>query len=155
MKVTNGNNIKVHYVGTLVDGTEFDSSRNRGQTLDFVVGANQLLDAFDSAVVGMTQGQVKTFTIPADQAYGFHDPDAVATVPREAFPNEFEFAVGQQVQGQSPDGRPVMAKILSFEEEGVTLDVNHPLAGEDLNFEIEVVEIEETENTTEETEDTE
>jgi peptidylprolyl isomerase len=153
MKITNGHNVKVHYKGTLMDGSEFDNSHNRGKTLDFIVGSNQLLDAFDTAVIGMTKGQTKTFTIPAGDAYGFHDPEQVATVPREAFPNEFEFAVGQQVQGQSSDGRPVVAKILAFEDETVTLDVNHPLAGEDLNFEIEVVDVENSDTTT--TEDTE
>ena len=144
MKVTNGNNVKVHYVGLLSDGTEFDNSHNRGSTLDFEVGSNQLLEGFNNALLGMAEGETKTITIKSEDAYGDRDPEAVAVVPREAFPEEYEFEVGQQVQGTAPDGSPVLAKITNFEEDNVTLDVNHPLAGEDLTFEVELVEIQET-----------
>jgi len=144
MKVTDGKNVRVHYKGTLSDGSEFDNSHNREQTLDFKVGAGQMLSGFNDAVLGMTEGQVKSFTIKAGDAYGDYNPEATATVPRASFPNDFEFAVGEQVYGASPDGAPVIAKIKSFAEEEVTLDVNHPLAGEDLTFEVELVEIQES-----------
>ena len=143
MKVTDGNNVRVHYKGTLKDGSEFDNSHNREQTLDFKVGAGQMLSGFNDAVLGMTEGQVKSFTIKAGDAYGDYNPEATATVPRSSFPNDFEFAVGEQVYGASSTGSPVIAKIKSFEEEEVILDVNHPLAGEDLTFEVELVEIQE------------
>lgn len=146
MKVTNGNNIKVHYKGTLDNGEEFDNSRSRGQTLNFTVGSTQLLKGFNDQVVGMTEGQTKSFTIKAPDAYGDYNPSAFTTAPRSAFPEDFEFSVGMQVQGTNPMGQPFIAKVTAFEDEEVTLDVNHPLAGQDLTFEVEVVEIEETEN---------
>ena len=143
MKVTNGKNIRVHYKGILNNGSEFDNSYTRGQTLDFEVGSSQLLAGFNNAVMGMTEGQVQSFTLKSDDAYGNYDPDATATAPRGAFPLDFDFTVGTQVEGTSPAGRPFLAKIKSFEDDEVILDVNHPLAGEDLTFEVELVEIQE------------
>mgnify|MGYP003112088158 FL=1 len=147
MKVTNGNNVKVHYKGTLNDGSEFDNSHVRGETLNFKVGSDQLLSGFSNALVGMTEGQVKSFTLTSAEAYGEYDPNAVATAPKTAFPEDFEFNVGSQVEGTAPNGRPFLAKIKAFDDNEVTLDVNHPLAGEDLTFEVELVEIETTETT--------
>ena len=143
MKVTNGKNIRVHYKGILNNGSEFDNSYTRGQTLDFEVGSSQLLAGFNNAVMGMTEGQVKSFTLKSDEAYGNYDPDATATAPATAFPPNFDFTVGAQVEGTSPTGRPFLAKIKSFEDDEGILDVNHPLAGEDLTFEVELVEIQE------------
>ena len=147
MKVTNGSMVKVHYKGTLSDGREFDNSHSRGQTLDFQVGSDTLIKGFNDAVIGMTEGQTKTFTILAADAYGDHNPDARTTAPKTAFPPNFDFTVGAEVMGAAPDGRPFTAKILSFEADTVTLDVNHPLAGKDLTFEVEMVEVESTETT--------
>ena len=144
MKVTNGNNVKVHYKGTLSDGEEFDNSRSRGQTLNFTVGSPQLLKGFNDSLIGMTEGQTKSFTIKAEDAYGNYNPEALQTAPRAAFPDNFDFAVGMQVQGHGPEGQPFLAKIVEFKDDLVTLDVNHPLAGKDLTFEVELVEIEET-----------
>ncbi len=141
MKVTNGNTVKVHYKGTLKDGSEFDNSHNRGETLSFQVGNGQMLRGFESAVLGMTEGQKKTFTIDSTEAYGEYDPERVTVAPRSAFPPDMDFAPGTQVQGQAPNGMPFLAKIKSHTNEEVTLDVNHPLAGEDLTFEVELVEI--------------
>jgi FKBP-type peptidyl-prolyl cis-trans isomerase 2 len=140
MKVTNGHNVKVHYKGTLTDGTEFDNSRTRGQTLDFQVGASRLIRGFNEALLGMTEGQTKKVTIPPESAYGSRDPEALKTVPKEAFGEEFKFKVGGTIQGNGPAG-PFLAKIHALEEEQVILDMNHPLAGEELNFEIELVEV--------------
>ena len=144
MKATNGNNVRVHYKGILNNGIEFDNSYTRGQTLDFEVGSGNLLAGFSNAVVGMAEGQVKSFTLKSDDAYGNYDPAATTIAPKTAFPSDFDFTVGAQVEGTSPMGRPFLAKIKSLEENEVSLDVNHPLAGEDLTFEVELVEIQES-----------
>ncbi len=137
-----GTNVKVHYTGTLTDGTEFDSSHKREEPISFKVGESLVLEAFEKAVVGMTEGQTKSVTLSPDEAYGPHDPAATQKVPRQAFGTEFEFEVGGTVQGNGPAG-PFLAVIESVEEEHITLDMNHPLAGKELTFEIEMVEIEE------------
>ena len=137
----NGNTVSVHYRGTLEDGTEFDSSHSRGETLTFQVGSGQMIEGFDKGVVGMQIGDVKNITLEAEQAYGEHRPEGVQEVSKENFPPDFEFVIGGTVHGQGPDGQPVIAKILSEQDETATLDFNHPLAGKTLNFEIEMVEI--------------
>jgi len=142
--VTNGNTVSVHYRGTLEDGTEFDSSHNREETLTFQVGSGQMIEGFDTSVVGMKVGEIKNVTLDANKAYGEHNPEAIQEVSKEVFPSDFEFVVDATVQGQGPNGQPVVAKILSEQDETVTLDFNHPLAGHKLNFEIEMVEISET-----------
>ena len=145
MKVTNGQNVSVHYKGTLSDGTEFDNSRVRGSAMGFQVGSGQLLTGFNDAVVGMTVGDTKTIQIPAPEAYGAPRPEAIQQVPRSAFADNFEFIVGGTVQGNGPQGE-FLAKIQGVEEEFVILDLNHPLAGEDLTFEIELISIETTDS---------
>jgi peptidylprolyl isomerase len=140
-KVTSGNIISVHYRGTLADGTEFDSSHNRGETLNFTVGSGQMISGFDAGVVGMQVGDTKSIQISADQGYGERVEEAIQEVPKTAFPQDFEFIIDGTVQGAGPDGRPVMAKILKENSETITLDFNHPLAGQALNFEIELVDI--------------
>jgi len=140
-KVEKGNNIKVHYKGTLNNGEQFDSSYDRGETLPFEVGAGQMIPGFDAAVVGMETGDKKTVTIPSAEAYGERNNEAVQDVPKTAFPPEFEFRLNETVQGANEQGQPLIAKILEVTDESVKLDLNHPLAGEDLTFEIELVEI--------------
>ena len=139
-KVKNGNNVKVHYVGTFDDGTEFDNSRTRGQTLDFEVGSERLLPAFNEAVVGMQEGDTKSVSLEAERAYGTIDPNAFQEVPKQQFGDDFVFEVGGMIQGQTPTG-PFLARIHEIQEQNITLDFNHPLAGKDLNFEIELVSI--------------
>lgn len=146
MKVQNGANVSVHYRGTLSDGTEFDNSKIRGQTLNFQVGSGKMLPGFDRAVVGMTTGQTKNINLPPTEAYGPRIPDAIQAVPKTAFGEDFEFLVGEVVQGNGPQG-PFLAKIQEERDEDVLLDFNHPLAGEELNFEIELVSIEESAGT--------
>ncbi len=141
MKVTNGQNVSVHYVGTLSDGTEFDNSRTRGQTLDFQLGSGQLLTGFNDAIVGMSIGETKTITLTADEAYGQPQQEAIQDVPRQAFAEDFEFVVGGTVQGNGPAGQ-FIAVVQSVNDEVVTLDLNHPLAGKDLTFEVELVSAE-------------
>jgi peptidylprolyl isomerase len=135
-----GNNVKVHYVGTLTDGTEFDSSHKRGEALLVEVGSPGLLKAFDEAIVGMTEGEIKEITLSAEEGYGARNPEAFQTVPKEAFGSEFQFEEGQTVQGNGPYG-PFLATIKQLEETEVVLDMNHPLAGEALKFQIEMLEI--------------
>ena len=146
MKVKNGSQVQVHYRGTLSDGTEFDNSHNRGWPLSFQVGSGQMISGFDTACVGMAKGQVKTVTLAPTEAYGDRNPEALQPVPREAFGPDFNFEVGAAVQGNGPRG-PFLAKIHALEEKEVVLDLNHPLAGENLQFEIEVVSIDAEEET--------
>ena len=140
-KVTNGNKVSVHYRGTLDDGTQFDNSRERGEPLTFEVGAGQMIAGFDKGVVGMKIGETKNLQLSPDDAYGPHQQEAIQNVPKNAFPQDFEFVKDTTVQGAGPDGKPVIAKILSEQVETVTLDFNHPLAGKELNFEVELVSI--------------
>ena len=142
--VENGNSVKLHYKGTFPDGEIFDDSRVRGETMNVLVGNGQLIKGFESALIGMTEGQVKTVSLTSDEAYGPTIPEAVVTAPVDAFPPDFPFEVGMPVMANAPNGQSMMATIISFNETEVTLDHNHPLAGKDLNFEIELVEIEET-----------
>jgi len=147
MKVKTGSNVSVHYRGTLLkDGTEFDNSRTRGQTLDFQVGVTAMISGFTDALIGMTEGQTKTVTLTPSQAYGDRDPAALQPVPKGAFGENFtQLEVGETVQGQRPDGGSFLAKVHELNEDVAVLDLNHPLAGEDLNFEIELVSVQEPE----------
>ena len=142
MKVENGFNVKVHYKGTLSDGTEFDNSKVRGETLNFEVGAPGLIKGFNDAVIGMAKGETKTFSLAADDAYGQVIADAFQNVPKTQFGDDFVFEVGSAVMGQGPQG-PFRATIHEVHDENVILDFNHPLAGKDLTFQVEVVEVEE------------
>lgn len=144
--VKNGQKVSVHYVGTLDDGTEFDNSRTRGDTISFEVGSGQLIAGFDSALPGMTVGEVKKVSLAPAEAYGDINPQAVETVPKAVFPPDMPLQVGGMVQGRAPTGQPVVARINAIEEESVTLDMNHPLAGKNLNFEIELVSIHDSTN---------
>ena len=139
--INKGSNVKVHYKGTLDDGTEFDSSHKRNQTLDFKVGAGQMLEGFEKAVLGMTTGQTKSFRLTSAEAYGERIEEAIRTIPKTAFPENMDFIVGQRVGGTNELGQQIFAVIQSVNESDVTLDHNHPLAGKDINFEIEIVEV--------------
>ena len=139
--VQNGNNVVLHYKGTFPDGKVFDDSRLRGDGMEVLVGAGKLLKAFETALVGMTEGETKKLSLKSNEAYGEPRPDAIISAPRAAFPQDFEFNTGAMVQGRGPQGQAVLAKIVSFDEETVTLDHNHPLAGKDLNFEIQMIQI--------------
>ena len=138
--VENGNTVTVHYTGTLNDGTQFDSSRDR-EPLSFQVGNGQVIAGFDTAVVGMTEGESKTFTIPADQAYGLKNEDAIQEVSKDRFPQGYDAQVGSTVTGQNEIGQNFQARVIAEAEETVTLDFNHPLAGQDLTFDVELVSV--------------
>ena len=136
-----GNNVKIHYKGTLNDGTEFDNSRNRDATLDFELGSGDMIPGFEKEVIGMKTGQTKEFKIDCAEAYGEHNPEAIVAVPRALFPDDSDLLVGNMVHGKNESGQPLRARILSVGEEEVSLDHNHPLAGQDLNFQVELVEV--------------
>ena len=138
--VQNGNTVTVHYTGTLTDGTTFDSSRQR-DPLSFQVGDGQVIPGFDNAVVGMAVGESKTFTIPAADAYGEKKEEAIQEVSKNRFPEGYDASVGQMVTGQNEIGQNFQALIIAEGKDSVTLDFNHPLAGEDLTFEVELVEV--------------
>lgn len=142
-KVESGQTVELHYVGTLEDGTEFDSSRARQETMTVEVGSGVLLAGFDEALHGMKVGEIKNIQLSPEQAYGLVNPEAYRDVPHSVFSPEAELKVGFVVEGESEDGRPLMARIDKIEEEHITLDFNHPLAGKTLNFEIELVNIQE------------
>jgi FKBP-type peptidyl-prolyl cis-trans isomerase 2 len=142
MKVEKGNNVKVHYTGTFEDGQQFDSSRGRNETLNFTVGTGQMIAGFDNAVLGMEVGEVKDVTLSPSEAYGERSENAVMPVSRQNFPEDFVVEVGAMVQGSTAEGMPVQAMIVGEDEENIILDMNHPLAGKSLNFNIELVEIE-------------
>ena len=137
----NGSNVSVHYVGKLNDGTEFDSSRGRNTTLSFQVGGTQVIKGFSDAVLGMEVGEKRDVTIPPEDAYGMPITEAVRPFPRTIFPEGMELIVGTTIKGKNEHGMDVLAKIVEYTENEVTLDMNHPLAGETLNFEIELVSI--------------
>jgi peptidylprolyl isomerase len=136
-----GNLVAVHYTGTLNDGTEFDSSRDRGP-LEFVVGAGQMIAGFDEAVKGMKVGEVKTVTIPPDKAYGSHHQELVFEFPKANLPEDLEVEIGLPLPLQSPEGQQFWATVIEIREDIIVLDANHELAGKELTFEIEMDRIE-------------
>ena len=136
----NGDTVQVHYTGKLADGTVFDSSVERGP-LEFTLGAGQVIPGFEKAVLGMKVGDKKTVTIPVDEAYGPHRDEQVVELPREKLPSDLTPEVGQQLVMRQPDGREIAVVITEVSDETVTIDANHPLAGKDLTFELELVKI--------------
>ena len=135
-----GDTVKIHYTGTLDDGTKFDSSAGR-EPLEFAIGSGQVIPGFDNAVDGMTVGDNKTVTIPAGEAYGERHDQLVQEVPKSALPEDMEPEVGMQLQSQGPDGQAMNLLVTAVEVESITVDGNHPLAGQSLTFAIELVEI--------------
>jgi peptidylprolyl isomerase len=135
-----GDTVRIHYTGTLEDGTQFDSSDGR-DPLEFALGGGQVIPGFDSAVDGMTVGESKSVTIEPDQAYGQRHEQLVQEVPKSALPEEMEPATGMQLQSQSPDGQVMNLVVTEVRDDSITVDANHPLAGQALTFAIELVEI--------------
>lgn len=154
MKPVSGQKVRVHYKGTLEDGTEFDSSAGC-DPLEFIVGAGQVIPGFDSAVGDLELGASTTVTIPADEAYGPRYEEAIQQVPLDVFPDAPE--LGWAVEMADPQGQRLAAIIIDIEDEFAVLDFNHPLAGQDLTFEIELVEVLEADEVvaTDDTQDTE
>ncbi len=135
-----GSTVKVHYTGKLASGTVFDSSL-AGEPLEFTLGEGMLIPGFEEAVIGMNPGESRTVTIPAAQAYGPHHPELEVVVDRGQFPPSIDPHVGQQLQVNQEDGQAMVVTVREVSEAQVTLDANHPLAGQDLTFEIELLEV--------------
>jgi peptidylprolyl isomerase len=140
MTIAEGTKVQVHYTGTLDDGTQFDSSRDR-EPLELVIGQGMVIPGFEKAIVGMEPGQTVTVTIPEEEAYGPHNEEMVIQFPRTSFPAEIEPKIGEQLVLRAPDGQEVPALIVDMNDEEVSLDANHPLAGFALTFEIELVSV--------------
>jgi peptidylprolyl isomerase len=136
----NGDNVKVHYTGRLTSGEQFDSSEGRSP-LPFTVGAGQMIKGFDVAVVGMAVGDKKTITIPCAEAYGETNPEAIIDFPMANVPEDMKLEPGMQLNLTNEYGQPVPVVVLEVKEDVVVMDANHSLAGKDLVFDIEMVEI--------------
>jgi peptidylprolyl isomerase len=135
-----GDTVTVHYTGKLEDGTVFDSSVGR-DPLQFSIGSGSIIPGFEQAVIGMTPGESKTETIGSEQAYGPYYEEMVLVVDRQQMPTELSIQIGQQLQIRQPSGQTIPVIITDVSDGEVTLDANHPLAGEDLTFDIQLVAI--------------
>jgi len=144
-QVKEGDKVKVHYTGTLNDGSVFDSSRER-EPLEFEVGAGSIIPGFEKAVLEMSPGDSTTIEIPSTEAYGEVREDMVISVEREKLPADIDPEVGMQLQLQQPDGGAMPVVVSDVNESHVTIDANHPLAGRDLKFDIELVEVKSSES---------
>ena len=142
-KVEDGMYVSVHYTGALNNGDQFDSSEGR-PPLEFKVGAGQMIKGFENEVLGMGLNQKKTFTLAPEDAYGNRDEKHMHEFPRTEIPAEITPEVGQTLALTSPEGHHIPARVVSVDDEKVTFDLNHPLAGESLTFAIEVVGISDT-----------
>jgi peptidylprolyl isomerase len=139
-QANSGDTVRIHYTGTLDDGTEFDSSAGR-EPLEFSLGGGQVIAGFDNAVDGMSVGENKTVTIPPGEAYGERHEKLVQEVPKTSLPDDMKPEVGMQLQSQSPDGQIMNLLIAEVADESITVDANHPLAGQALTLAIELVDI--------------
>jgi peptidylprolyl isomerase len=135
-----GDVVKVHYTGKLGDGTVFDSSANR-EPLEFKIGEGQLIPDFEQAVVGMNPGDAKTIQIASDNAYGPHHEEMVIELDRKDLPENLEPKVDQKLQVRQDSGQEFVVTVTAVTEKSITLDGNHPLAGKDLTFDIQLSEI--------------
>lgn len=144
MKIVKGSKVKVDYEGRFEDGEVFDTSKHEGHShpLEFTVGDGEVIEGFDKAVIGMEKGEEKEFSIEAKDAYGEHNPIIVQKIPRNALPKDQEPAVGMALMINSPDGRQFPVRIVEVDDENITVDVNHPLAGKKLTFKIKIVDVE-------------
>lgn len=138
--VQQGNFVKVHYVGTYDDGSEFDSSAG-GTPLEFTLGESQVIPGFENALAGMAVDEKKQVRIDPVDAYGEYDEDQLATVDRAMLPEGMELAPGLQLEAETEEGIPLVVTIAAVDGDQITLDGNHPMAGKALNFELHVVEI--------------
>lgn len=135
-----GDTVLFHYTGSLTDGTVFDSSSGR-EPLRVTLGSGQVIRGVDDALVGMAPGEEKSVTLGADEAYGPRRPELLHEVERAAIPPEVDIAVGKQLEGRDTGGQRLRLTVIDVADDKVTLDANHPLAGQDLKFELQLVEI--------------
>ncbi len=139
-QVKSGDKVKVHYHGKLTNGETFDSSEGRAP-LEFEVGSGMVIKGFDDGVTGMVVGDKKTINIPFDEAYGPRQPEMIVEFPKEKFPKDMELELGMQLMMNNGADQQFPVVVTQIKEEVVVLDANHPLAGQDLVFDIELVEI--------------
>lgn len=135
-----GATVRIHYTGKLDDGTTFDSSADR-EPLEFTLGSGQIIPGLDNAIDGMAVGESKQVAIDPTDAYGSRDENMVQSVPLSALPEDIKPNVGMQLQSQSAEGQVVQLVVTEVTEDSITVDANHPLAGQVLHFEVELVEI--------------
>ena len=138
-----GKKCRTHYRGTFNDGTQFDSSYDRGEPLEFICGAGQMIRGFDAAVADMEVGQIIDVHLMPEEAYGMADPNAIFTMEIAQLPGSEDLTVGQQVYLSNQFGQPFPVKVTDKEEKNITFDANHEMAGKELNFTIELVSVEE------------
>ena len=136
-----GKTCRTHYKGTFNDGTQFDSSYDRGEPLEFICGAGQMIKGFDAAVANMEVGEIKEVHLMPEEAYGQANPDAIFTLEIAQLPGSEDLEVGQQVYLSNQYGQPFPVKVAAKEETTITFDANHEMAGKELNFTIELVEV--------------
>ncbi len=136
----NGDTVKVHYTGKLENGTVFDTSKDR-QPLEFTIGSGGIIPGFEKGIIGMEIGDTKTITVPPEEAYGPRRKDLVVDMKKTDLPEDITPAIGKRLRMQQKDGNPIEITITDMDEDTVTLDANHPLAGNRLVFEVELVEI--------------
>ncbi len=139
-EATSGNKVAFHYTGTLTDGSVFDSSDGR-EPLSFTMGEGQIIPGLEAAVEGLKAGDEKTVTVPAAQAYGDRDPNAMQQIPRDQIPDHIPTEPGTQLQMQAPNGQAIPVMVAEVSDTHVTLDANHPLAGQDLTFAVKIVSV--------------
>lgn len=142
MQAQKGDKVTVHYVGTLKNGQEFDSSVARNEPIEFVVGDGKMIKGFDTAVMGMEVEGKKTVEIPSDEAYGPSRKENVVQFKKDQFPEGMEPKIGDQLMLTDNNGQQIPVTVTEIQEEEVMLDANHPLAGQDLTFEISLLDIE-------------
>ncbi len=140
MQAKHGDNVRVHYTGTLEDGTVFDTSRSRSP-LQFTLGEGRLIPGLEEAVIGMNTGDAKTVTIPPDKAYGRQRDELIVNMDRKQLPGDVQPVVGQRLEITQANDQNVLVTVTDVTESSITLDANHPLAGKALVFELELLEI--------------
>jgi peptidylprolyl isomerase len=146
--VERGSKVTLHYKGTFEDGTQFDSSHDRGEPMSVEVGTGNLIKGFNDALVGMTEGESKTFTLEPGEAYGDVDPDAKTELSRDIFPDGFDLSEGQTIPLQGPNDQTLLSRVIGYDDSTVTVDLNHPMAGKNLTFDVDVITVDNDDETT-------
>ncbi len=139
-KAEKGNKVKVHYKGKLKDGTTFDTSEGK-TPLEFTIGEGQLIPGFENGVIGLTEGESKEINLSPEDGYGERQEQLVGKIPRQKLPETIDPKVGMRLQSQTPEGQTFVVKVIDVSDNDITIDGNHELAGKDLVFEVELVEI--------------